>query len=115
MANRTKAPTVAPCAPGSDAPRVIGYLAENWPGLNENTPAVIVNPDASPLDQLAWCWGEAASLSRASSLAVAAGEVFDTADFADIFYMRLPALADMLEHAIRRLNRAELQRQQGTA
>lgn len=106
MANRTKALGAAPVALDMPAPRVIGYLAENWAGLNDKTPAVIVNPDATPMDQLAWCWGEAASLSRLSSLAVAAGKDFDFGDFHDLFYMRLPALAGMLEYAIAHLARA---------
>ena len=115
MANRTSAPIVAPGAPDSDAPRVIGYSAENWIGLNEKTPAVIVNPDASPLDQLAWCWGEVASLNAAAMVVRLGGNDLEVEDFSAIFGMRLPALAAVLTDAIHRLYGAESQRQPGTA
>lgn len=86
------------------APCVIGYLAENWTAYNQENPAVIVNPKASPMDQLAWCWGEARSLSAASSALVTGGESIDADEFGAVFYMRLPALAAMLGHAINRLH-----------
>ena len=41
----------------------MGHLAENFIGLQDNAPAVILNPDAHPLAVLAWCWGEVESLS----------------------------------------------------
>lgn len=35
----------------------MGRLSENFMGLQDNAPAVILNPDAHPLAVLAWCWG----------------------------------------------------------
>lgn len=85
-------------------PHLLGYLAENWIGLNEpdTVPAVIVNPDATPLALLAWCWGEAKHLSDISALLCASGEVDP-----GIFYHRLPGLTAALEHAIERLRKAD--------
>ena len=81
----------------------MGFLADNWIGA-QKTPALIVNPKASPMDQLAWCWSEARSLSAASSALVAGGECIEAEEFAAMFYMRLPALTAMLEHAINGLH-----------
>ena len=88
----------------SPAPCVIGYLAENWTAYNQENPAVIVNPKASPMDQLAWCWGEATSLAATSSALASGNADVDATDFAAMFHTRLPALAAMLEHAINGLH-----------
>ena len=36
---------------------VMGYLASNFVNINEKVPALIINPEATPLDLLGWCWG----------------------------------------------------------
>ena len=46
----------------------MGRLSENFMGLQDNAPAVILNPDAHPLAVLAWCWGEVESLSEAAGV-----------------------------------------------
>lgn len=86
-----------------DLPRVHGYLAGNWLGCNDATPAVILNPDAQPLDLLAWCWGELESLNAAGA-ALAAGGASSCGDaFEPVFLHRLPSVRNVLEHVINRL------------
>lgn len=44
----------------------MGYLAGNWLGANEETPALVVNPQASAVDLMAWVCGELRSLEAAA-------------------------------------------------
>ena len=86
----------------------MGHLAENFVGLQDNAPAVILNPDAHPLAVLAWCWGEVESLSKAAgvyaSSAVAQGGVSDSGcAFNAIFTHRLQHLPRVMGLAIHAL------------
>lgn len=79
---------------------VMGYLAGNWLGINEEHPALIVNPEASPQDLLAWCWGEVASLESVTQTLSAAGANVSHGELSAIFLHRLTPLAKVLETAI---------------
>lgn len=84
-------------------PEVLGYLAWNWPDCNADNPAVMLNPSAQPLDLLAWCWGELMSLTAVAD-ALVAGDAEHCGDvFGPVFVQRLPAVRDVLEHAVNRL------------
>ncbi len=87
---------------------VIGHMAENWPGLCSDRPAMIVNPDATPLDVLAWCRGEVVYLECTAHVLAAGDEV--AGDISAMLLHRLrPLIAAMdlvvgeLQNAARRL------------
>lgn len=86
-----------------DLPCVHGYLAENWLDCNSETPAVILNPEALPLDLLAWCWAELESLNVAGAALAAGGAASCGEAFGPLFLYRLPSVRDVLEHVIKRL------------
>lgn len=93
---------------------VLGYLAGNWPGINEENPALIVNPQASPLDLLAWCWGEAMSLEASALALTAFGAEIKSGELAAIFQHRLSPLANVLGAAVDALSaQARVERQRG--
>lgn len=86
--------------------RPMGYLADNWFGANEDNPALIVNPDASPLDLLAWAGGELNSIEAAGdTLArIASGDSqMSVADFCAIFLHRIAPVARVLDVALTEL------------
>ena len=83
----------------------VGYLAGNWPSLNDTEPAVIVNPAASPADVLAWCWGEVESLHHAAEAIAAARNGCDADEFNAVFVHRLEPLARVMERAMDALAR----------
>lgn len=94
---------------------VCGYLARNWQGANEDTPAVITNPHASPLDLLAWCWGEVASL-EAVTQSLTTAEGVDAGDLQAIYLQRLQPLGAVLYAAVSALAvQARAQRQASDA
>jgi hypothetical protein len=85
-------------------PDVSGILSTNWPC---SVPAVQVNPAASPVALLGWCWGEVVSL-RAVAAAVGAAECdLEADDLNAIFNHRFAPLEVMLKHAINQLHAAE--------
>lgn len=86
------------------APNVCGCLADNW---MFDMPALQVNPAASPVALLGWCWGELASLeSTAEALGGAAAGLTGEGINA-IFTHRLAPLCEVLNHAIDLINAAE--------
>lgn len=85
------------------ADAAIGNLAKNWPSLNTETPAIIVNPAASPLDVLAWCWGEVKSLRMAAEALSGSHESIDSDVVYAVFLHRLAPLSDVMCDAIQAL------------
>ena len=79
---------------------VMGYLANNWPNLNEISPALIINPDASPLDLLAWCWGEVASLNASLDALAAASVPVEPGELSGIFLHRIKPLERVMHEAV---------------
>lgn len=79
---------------------VMGYLAGNWPNLNDKTPALMINPEASPLDMLAWCWGEVASMQSALDALAAAQAPIEPGELSGIFLHRMAPLERVLSEAI---------------
>lgn len=89
---------------------VVGFLAGNWPGYNEATPALVVNPAASPLDLLAWCWAEVQSLSVTVSSLSGSPNGIEPGDVSAILSHRLQPLANMLHQATTELVAEERKR-----
>lgn len=104
MSDDTKAPGGEAVQGREDGPMAVqGYLAENWTHAANTRPAVIVNPEAKPLDLLAWCWGEVYSL-RASIEALTCGTApLEVSDLSAIFQHRMQPLSDVLDLAINQL------------
>lgn len=85
----------------------IGHLAKNWPALNEIEPAIIVNPSASPLDVLAWCWGEVESLRHAIDAMGESGRSVDGDAISSVLFHRIAPLSQVMSNAIHRLVEGE--------
>lgn len=86
--------------------RPMGYLADNWLGANEEEPALVINPEASPLDLLAWAGGELHSIEAAGdALArIASGDSqISIAEFTAIFLHRIVPIARVLDVALTEL------------
>lgn len=84
-----------------------GYLAHNWSGFNTETAALVVNPQASLLELLGWCWGEIRSLqasAQAFDAASAAGGIIEPRDFGAIFSHRLDPLVEVMTLALNELH-----------
>lgn len=79
---------------------VMGYLAGNWTSLNNKTPALILNPDASPLDLLAWCWGEIASMNASLDSLASAEAHIEPAELSGIFLHRMAPLQSVMHEAV---------------
>ena len=82
---------------------VMGYLAENFQGLNEKTPAVIVNPEARPLDLMAWCWAELQSMQAAADVMVCRHDDIKKGDISALILNRLAPLSLVFEKAMNQL------------
>lgn len=82
---------------------VLGYLAQNWPELNTHTPAVVMNPEAQPLDLLAWCWGEFLSLQSAANVLAGSSDSISKGDFSALIVHRMDAFSEVFEIAISQL------------
>ena len=82
---------------------VMGYLADNWTHLNENTPAVIVNPEARPLDLMAWCWGELQSMQAAADALTCGSDDINKGDFSALIVHRLAPLTVVFAKAMDQL------------
>lgn len=87
----------------------IGHLSKNWGALNREEPAIIVNPAASPLDVLAWCWGEVESLHQVAKTCDEQG--MDGEALGAVFLHRLAPLSDVLSDVIQDLWVEQKQRQ----
>lgn len=84
----------------------MGYLAENWVGANEDAPALVVNPQASAVDLLAWVCGELCSLEAAARalVDVAPSDSFiAVCHFEAIFVHRLGPMERVLDLALSEL------------
>ena len=86
-----------------------GHLADNWPSLTENAPAVVVNPSASPLAVLAWCWGEVESLSQICHALAQSRDAIDSAAFTAGVLHRLAPVSGPMSDAISALVRSDAQ------
>ena len=84
---------------------VMGYLANNWVGLNERTPAVVLNPEARPLDVMAWCWAELESIRAAANALVTAGGDINNGEFSALILYRIEPLAGVFEEVVSQLLR----------
>ena len=82
---------------------VMGYLAENFQGLNEKTPAVIVNPEARPLDLMAWVWAELQALQAAADVMVCSHDDICKGDFSALIIHRMGPLTQVFEQAMNQL------------
>lgn len=87
----------------------VGYLSNNWDGFENDSdgPALIVNPNATPMDLLGWCWGEVCSLRSAASVLATAGELIEPGDMAAIFLQRLEPLTEVMRLAVSELHSAQ--------
>ena len=92
----------------------LGHLAKNWPSLNASAPAIIVNPAASPLDVLAWCWGEVESLRAIVDVIGESGAGVDGNAVADVLLHRLAPLSAVRHDAIQALVVSQRQDGRGT-
>ena len=90
---------------------VLGNLAKNWSSLNKEEAAIIVNPAASSLDVLAWCWGEVESLRHAAIALSGEDECLDGEAVYAVFLHRLSPLSTVMHGAIHALVTSEAQRQ----
>ncbi|ABM36283.1 hypothetical protein [Polaromonas naphthalenivorans] len=88
---------------------VMGYLAQNWINLNARTPAVILNPEASPLDLMAWCWAELRSMQAAANALVGGIDDIDKGDFSALIIHRIEPLANVFQQAMSQLHRDSVQ------
>jgi len=99
------AATTATGAPSGSASevRATGYLAGCNIGVDQ-PPALIVNPDATTLGLLGWCWGEVSCLKSAveALVTVEAGAI-EIPDFVAAALHRLVPLESMLSHAMDRV------------
>jgi hypothetical protein len=78
----------------------MGYLASNW---GNETPALILNPKATPLDMLAWCWAEIESL-RSTALALSSSSYpLDPGELSAILLHRVGPLANVMDAAMNEL------------
>ena len=81
----------------------MGYLAGNWLGANEETPALVVNPQASAVDLMAWVCGELRSL-EAAAYALTAVSARDSSievrHFEAMFVHRIAPMERVLELAL---------------
>ena len=80
-------------------PSACGRLAKNWLAKKS---AVIVNSEASPVDVLAWVWGELASLNGVLRVLITARSDDDALADAvcDGIYHRIQPLPEVLAWAI---------------
>ena len=93
---------------------VLGYLAKNWPELNAHTPAVVINPQAQPLDLLAWCWGEVLSMQAAANVLASSSDDISKGDFSALIIHRMDAFSEVFEIAVSQLIGEKRQAANGT-
>jgi hypothetical protein len=87
-----------------NALEIVGYLANNW---CTDRPALMLNPEASPGELLAWCWGEVMSvLASADALATCADSI-SAGDVSAIFLHRLRPIEQVLDYATNAVVREE--------
>lgn len=79
---------------------VMGYLANNFSGINEIVPALIINPEATPLDMLAWCWGEIVSMQASLDSLTSASAPLDPGELSGIFLHRMAPLERVMHEAV---------------
>ena len=79
---------------------VMGYLANNFHGINEAVPALIINPEATPLDMLAWCWGEIVSMQSSLDSLASASAPLEPGELSAIFLHRIAPLERVMHEAV---------------
>jgi hypothetical protein len=89
-----------PKSPSATA-KAIGYLAETW--STDAREALIVNPEARPLDLFTWCWSELQSVRAAVSVMHAARGDIEKDDMAALLFHRIELLSSVMSLAIERL------------
>jgi hypothetical protein len=83
---------------------VVGYLTSNWNSQDDNPPAVVLNPDARPIDVLVWCWAELESMRAAANVLIAVNDDINKGDFSALIIYRLEPLVDVMERVISQLH-----------
>lgn len=79
---------------------VVSNLGGSWPGYNEETPALILNPRATPMDLLAWCWAEMQSLN-ATVLRLSCSTVeMEPSEVLTILNHRVGPLTNVMKQAV---------------
>ncbi|WP_395055725.1 hypothetical protein [Polaromonas sp.] len=79
---------------------VMGYLASNWVGANDKNPTLILNPEATPLDMLAWCWAEIVALQATMNAISGRQFEIEPSDLEAIFQHRITPLASVMRVAV---------------
>ena len=87
----------------TDCVPVMGHLARNWTELNDRNPAVVLNPNAGPLDLMAWCWSELVSLNCAVDALQAGTDDINKGDFCALIVHRMDPLLGVFERALDKL------------
>lgn len=82
---------------------VMGHMARNWVQFNKETPAVVLNPQARPLDLMAWVWGELQSVHAAAYTLAGDRNGIDKGAFDALILHRIDPLLIVLEAAIDQL------------
>jgi hypothetical protein len=87
---------------------VMGYLTSNWNSHDNRTPAVVINPEASPVDVLVWCWAEMESMLAAVNVLMNAEGDINKGDFSALIFYRLDPLVAVMEKTVGHLCHADL-------
>ena len=87
---------------------VVGYLTSNWDSHDNRTPAVVMNPEASPVDVLVWCWAELESMLAAANVLMTAEDDINKGDFSALILYRLEPLLVVMEKTVGHLCQADL-------
>ncbi|MEO6319432.1 MAG: hypothetical protein ABIR56_02055 [Polaromonas sp.] len=82
---------------------VMGHMAKNWVEFNEETPAVVLNPQAGPLDLMAWVWGELQSVHAAAYTLADARNGIEKGAFNALILHRIDPLLMVFEAAFDQL------------
>lgn len=85
-------------------PNVCSCMADNW---MLDIPALQVNPAASPVALLGWCYGELVSLESIAAALGSTDSRLSGEDVNAIFTHRLVPLREVLSHAIDLINADE--------
>lgn len=81
-----------------------GHLAENWAGLGNDSqqPPVVLNPEATDTDLMAWLWGEVESLLTTVQMLTEGNVDLEAQHLNAIVAHRLEPMATALEFALTR-------------
>ena len=87
---------------------VVGYLTSNWVSNDNQPPAVVMNPEARPIDLLVWCWAEMESMRAAVNVLLAVEGEINKGDFSALILYRLEPLLVVMEKTVGHLCQADL-------